>query len=216
MREFLEHFFSWQNVLNAALWRLIWSLAFSVTMRSAIKWLFQRTLERRQEIAFWLIVPTALFLGLLALSYASPTYQIEILGEQLTQVQSSVNKLRQAQLPRHLTQQQIAIAGKSLGPLKGQTIVLWCPVGDNEACSYASDFLLAFDAAGVKVAASQSTFLTQGIGILVMDPNHPPTEAQTLLAATAAAGVQAPIVKYTAGNLPTAAVFYVGHKLSEP
>lgn len=43
-----------------------------MTARSAIKWLFNKTLDRRQEIVFWLTAPTSVALALLALSMNAP------------------------------------------------------------------------------------------------------------------------------------------------
>ncbi len=191
----LGSLFSWQNLLNAVLWRAIWSIALGATVRSAVKWLFRYTLERRQEIAFWLTVPGALFLTLLAVGYSSPTYQMELFGQQINEIQSTLNKMQQAQLPRHLTKQQVEDLGKALASFRGQPIIAWCPIGDQEACSFLDDFLTAFNAAGINGNASQSTFLADGIGILVPDPAHPPPIALTLSSVLTASQISTEIAK---------------------
>ncbi|MFZ0245975.1 hypothetical protein [Candidatus Binatus sp.] len=62
----------WSSVGNNLLADAIVIVAMSATVRTAVRRVGRITLDRSQEIAFWLLVPTALALGLIALRLNAP------------------------------------------------------------------------------------------------------------------------------------------------
>ncbi len=62
----------WNSVGNNLLADAIVIVAMSATVRTAVRRIGRITLDRSQEIAFWLLVPTVFALGLIALHLNAP------------------------------------------------------------------------------------------------------------------------------------------------
>ncbi len=62
----------WNSVGNNLLADAIVIIAMSATVRTAVRRVGRITLDRSQEISFWLLVPTVLALGLIALRLNAP------------------------------------------------------------------------------------------------------------------------------------------------
>jgi hypothetical protein len=75
MLSFLSDLFTWQNILH----QLLWAFLMSATLRAALKWLFHKALNLREELAFFTIVPLIFIVTLLAFKHGgSDSYDLQL------------------------------------------------------------------------------------------------------------------------------------------
>jgi hypothetical protein len=164
-------FLTWSNIENAVLWRLIWGITFSVPVRVASKWLLKLTLDKRQEIAFWLTVPLTLTLAMLAMSFGPTPISLD---QKLTTLQGAVDQLNARLTPRHLTPEQKVCLKQQLSKNPGQVRFAWA--GANyEAFQYAEDLDGVAESDHWKVAEDGNMFYHyNGLSIIVNDKTAAP------------------------------------------
>jgi hypothetical protein len=162
---FIDHRFAYDKA-SAVMLGLLWTLTLSAILRCAAIWLFRVKLTLRQEAAFWIVVPASVFLA-----FVAPIVQNAILTRHLLAVQSLIEKLQLEQRPRHLSEKQIDSLKTQLAPAAGQSITVWCSMGDAEACSYAQELLQAFRDAKWRTdqMPTPSILRNQGTSLLVDD-----------------------------------------------
>jgi hypothetical protein len=208
---FICHRFAYEALSAAAMLGLLWALMLSATLRCAATWLFRIKLTLRQEIAFWIVVPTGILLV-----FVASIVQSAILTRHLIAIELLVEDLRLEQRPRHLTERQIASLEKQLAPAAGHNITVWSYMGDAEAWSYAEDLLQAFRDARwqTEPLPVPSTLRMQGVSMLVDDQTHLSQPAALVQSAFRKSKVPIDIIQFKT-NLQNTVILFVGRKKTD-